>query len=66
MVDKKLTNQQLLGAQGVALIDLVVSGIGFVWRPTSQHDTGIDGEIDLAHEIRTRLLKKGEPGTSVP
>lgn len=47
MSDKKLTNQQLLGAQGVALIDLAVSDIGFVWRPTSQHDTGIDGEIEL-------------------
>lgn len=47
MAEKKLTNQQLLGEQGIALISLAVSGIGFVWRPTSQHDTGIDGEIEL-------------------
>lgn len=47
MSEKKLTDQQLLGEQGVSLISLAVSGMGFVWRPTSQHDTGIDGEIEL-------------------
>lgn len=47
MSDKKLTDQQLLGEQGVSLISLAVSGMGFVWRPTSQHDTGIDGEIEV-------------------
>lgn len=47
MSDKKLTDRQLLGEQGVSLISLAVSGMGFVWRPTSQHDTGIDGEIEV-------------------
>lgn len=47
MADKKLTDQQLLGEQGVSLISLAVSRMGFVWRPTSQHDTGVDGEIEL-------------------
>lgn len=51
MADKKLTNQQLLGEQGIALISLAVSGIGFVWRPTSQHDTGIDGEIEVRDTV---------------
>lgn len=51
MADKKLTNQQLLGEQGIALISLAVSSIGFVWRPTSQHDTGIDGEIELRDTV---------------
>lgn len=47
MLDKKLTEQQLLGEQGTSLISLVVSKMGYVWRPTSQHDTGIDGEIEI-------------------
>ena len=47
MSDKKLTDQQLLGEQGIAVISLAVSQMGYVWRPTSQHDTGIDGEIEI-------------------
>lgn len=47
MSDKKLTDQQLLGEQGIASISLAVSRMGYVWRPTSQHDTGIDGEIEI-------------------
>jgi hypothetical protein len=47
MSDKKLTDQQLLGEQGTSLISLAVSRMGYVWRPTSQHDTGIDGEIEI-------------------
>lgn len=47
MSDKRLTDRQLLGEQGVALISLAVSRMGFVWRPTAVHDTGIDGEIEL-------------------
>lgn len=47
MADKKLTDEQLLGGQGIALIDLAVSRMGYVWRPTAQHDTGVDGEIEV-------------------
>lgn len=47
MSDKKLTEQQLLGEQGTSLISLAISKMGYVWRPTSQHDTGIDGEIEI-------------------
>lgn len=47
MSEKKLTDQQLLGEQGTSLISLAVSRMGYVWRPTSQHDTGIDGEIEI-------------------
>lgn len=51
MAEKKLTDQQLLGEQGASLISLAVSGMGFVWRPTSQHDAGIDGEIELRDTV---------------
>ncbi len=47
MSDKKLTDEQLLGERGISLISLAVSNMGYVWRPTSQHDTGIDGEIEI-------------------
>jgi hypothetical protein len=61
MSGKKLTEQQLLGEQGTSLISLAVSRMGYVWRPTSQHDTGIDGEIeirDAASGVVSGLLLK--------
>lgn len=53
--DKKLTDRQLLGSQGTSLIDLVVSRMGFVWRPTAQHDAGIDGEIEVRDPSTSRM-----------
>lgn len=53
--DKKLTDNQLLGSQGTSLIDLVVSRMGFVWRPTAQHDAGIDGEIEVRDPATGRM-----------
>jgi hypothetical protein len=55
MRDKRLTNQQLLGTQGTGLIEVAVSGMGFVWRPTSQHDTGVDGEIEIRDTVSGRM-----------
>ena len=45
--DKKLKGEILLGGEGIALFELAVSRMGYVWRPTAQHDTGIDGEIKV-------------------
>lgn len=47
MNEKILTDRQLRGGQGPPIVELAVSEMGFVWRPTSQHDTGVDGEIEL-------------------
>lgn len=47
MTTKKLSDNALLGEQGTSLISLAVARMGFVWRPTSQHDTGVDGEIEI-------------------
>lgn len=55
MQDKRLTDRQLLGSRGVGLIEVAVSEIGFVWRPTSQHDTGIDGEIEIRDPVTGRM-----------
>jgi hypothetical protein len=58
---KKLSDRQLLGAQGINLIERLVNDMGFVWRPTSVHDVGIDGEIEIRNpgsgEMAGRILK---------
>lgn len=55
MNDKKLTDQQLLGTQGTGLIELAISRMGLVWRPTAQHDAGIDGEIEIRDTATGRM-----------
>jgi hypothetical protein len=55
MNDKRLTDQQLLGTQGTGLIELLVSSMGFAWRPTAQHDAGIDGEIEVRDTSSGRM-----------
>jgi len=55
MNDKKLTDSQLLGTQGTGLIELIVSRMGLVWRPTAQHDAGIDGEIEIRDAATGRM-----------
>jgi hypothetical protein len=47
MTGKHLSDNQLLGERGVALIANRVAEMGFAWRPTSVLDSGIDGEIEL-------------------
>jgi hypothetical protein len=55
MKGKLLTDQQLLGSRGIALISDRISEMGFVWRPTSDHDVGIDGEIEI-RDIPTQKM----------
>ncbi|SOZ36216.1 DUF4365 domain-containing protein [Cupriavidus neocaledonicus] len=55
MSEKKLTDSQLLGTQGTGLIELTVSRMGLVWRPTAQHDAGIDGEIEIRDAANGRM-----------
>lgn len=47
MTHKVLTDNQLLGERGIALIAELITKLGFVWRPTSVLDSGIDGEIEI-------------------
>lgn len=47
MSGKTLTDRQLLGERGVALINQLVLGMGHVFRPTGTLDAGIDGEIEI-------------------
>lgn len=47
MKPKRIPNQSLVGQMGINLIERVVTKMGFVWRPTAQHDVGIDGQIEF-------------------
>jgi len=51
-VGKTLRENQLLAERGVALITEIVLAMGYVFRPTSVLDSGIDGEIEL-RDIQT-------------
>ena len=45
---KRLTQAQLLGQQGVNLIENYVLAMGFAWHPTNQAlEVGIDGHIEI-------------------
>jgi len=44
---KTLPDRQVIGQQGINLIEKIVLDMGFVWRPTDIHDTGVDGEIEI-------------------
>ncbi|MDE0011456.1 MAG: DUF4365 domain-containing protein [Candidatus Poribacteria bacterium] len=48
---KKVTQQSIIGQQGVTLIEQIVQKIGYVWRATSIFDVGIDGEIEIRDSI---------------
>jgi hypothetical protein len=44
---KRITDQQITGEQGIALIHARVSAMGFLWHPTGGTEAGIDGMIEL-------------------
>lgn len=45
---KKITEQAVIGEQGINLIQRIVLDMGCVWHPTNQAvEVGIDGEIEL-------------------
>src|SRR5262245_54706823 len=47
---KKITEQAIIGEQGINLIQRIVLAMGCTWHPTSQNiEAGIDGEIELVH-----------------
>ena len=47
MTAKQISQRDLLGHQGVGLIDRIVTEIGWIWRETPWADAGIDGEIEI-------------------
>jgi hypothetical protein len=48
---KKVTESNLIGQQGANLVEKIVTGMKFVWRPLLIFDVGIDGEIEICDPI---------------
>ncbi len=49
---KKIKRNVLTGSIGEDTLGMVIEKeLGFVWRPTSRHDTGYDGELELRDEL---------------
>jgi len=65
---KQLSNRQVIGQQGINLIEEIVLGMGLVWRPTGVHDTGIDGEIEVrlpeTGAVTNRIVKVQSKATA--
>jgi len=48
---KKISSQGVIGQQGVNLVERIVLGMKYIWRPTPWFDVGIDGEIEVCDPI---------------
>lgn len=48
---KKLSSQSVIGQQGINLVENIVLGMKYAWRPTSSFDVGIDGEIEICDPV---------------
>ncbi len=67
---KTLPSRQVIGQQGINLIEKIVLGMGQVWRPTDVHDTGVDGEIEIRQpqtgEVSNCIVKVQSKATEKP
>jgi len=69
-VSKFVSNQQILGEKGVALVSQIVFDMGFVWRANTALDAGIDGHIELRDPktgiVGNRIVQVQVKATEVP
>ena len=49
-MSKKIHNNDILGQQGINLIEQIVLDMGFMWYPTGGVEAGIDGTIETQHK----------------
>ena len=56
MAAKIITNQTIIGQQGVALVEKRVLDMGWLWHQTGVFDAGIDGYIELRDPITGAAL----------
>ena len=65
---KKVTQESIIGQQGVNLIEQIVQKMGYVWRPTPIFDVGIDGEIEIrdpmSGEMTNTIIKVQSKATT--
>jgi len=46
-VPKKISQSDIIGQQGINIIEEIVLGMGFLWYPTGGVEAGIDGVIEI-------------------
>src|SRR4029078_11124751 len=54
---KKRSHQDIIGAQGIALINELVLSMGYVWRETGW-DAGIDGQIEIRDAVTGEMTNR--------
>lgn len=53
---KKITESQMIGERGIALVHQRVSGMGFLWTATGGTEAGTDGYIEIRHPATGDVL----------
>lgn len=66
---KKIPDNVLTGKKGITLIDQIVTSMGYVFRPTPELDSGIDGTIEIRDpqtgEMKNFIIQVQSKATSV-
>lgn len=67
---KQLSSQSIIGQQGINLVERIVLGMKYAWRPTPGFDVGIDGEIEICDPVTgaatNSIIKVQVKSTSQP
>ena len=53
---KKITESQMIGERGIALVHQSVSAMGFLWTATGGTEAGTDGYIEIRHPANGEVL----------
>lgn len=69
-MSKKIHNNDILGQQGINLIEQMVLGMGFMWYPTGGVEAGIDGTIEIRNpttgEVFNNIIQVQSKATGAP
>jgi hypothetical protein len=67
---KKITQQTMIGQQGVNLVEQRVLEMGCLWNPTGSVEAGIDGDIELrdaeTEEVLNAVVRVQSKATTEP
>ena len=69
-MSKKIHNNDILGQQGINLIEQIVLDMGFMWYPTGGVEAGIDGTIEIRNpatgEMFNNIIQVQSKATGTP
>lgn len=69
-MSKKIHNNDILGQQGINLIEQIVLDMGFMWYPTGGVEAGIDGTIEIRNpatgEVLNNIIQVQSKATGIP